>query len=242
MPIELVTSACCLPELGRAELFAAAARAGYRGVELFCTWGQARVDVANPAAALFEANGVRVTAIHLPGTVEEGLQAVDIAAAHRVPHVIAHGNGKPEDAGAWLKPVVQHARSRGVQVVLTNHKGQAVETPAHVDAVLQACGDARPYVLLEAGQYWASGLDAAAQLEKFRDLVRLVHIKDLDAQGRSVPFGTGVSPWREFLCELKRGSYDGRIVVELELKSTPAAEVERLLADARRKLTACLES
>lgn len=240
MPIELVTSACCLPELGRAELFAAASRAGYRGVELFCTWGQAKVDVSNPAAAGFAGDGVRVTAIHLPGTVEAGLQAVDIAATHGVPQVIAHGNGRPEDAGTWLKPIIQHARARSVQVVVTNHKGQAVETPAHVDTVLHACGDTRPCVLLEAGQYWACGLDAAAQLEKFRDLVRLVHIKDLDAQGRSVPFGTGVSPWRAFLRDLKRGGYEGCVVVELELKGTPAAEVERLLADAHRKLTACL--
>jgi sugar phosphate isomerase/epimerase len=240
VPIELATSACCLPELSRDELFAAASRAGYRGVELFCSWTGSKVELDGGSASRFSGNGVNVSAIHLPGKLDEGLKAVELAANAGVPQLVAHGNGKPEDAGAWLKPIVCEARKRGVQVVVTNHKGQSIETPEHVQTVLEACGDERPYVLLEAGQYWASGLDASAALRRFRDLVRLVHIKDLDPQGRSVPFGTGVSPWRDFLRELASGGYDGRVVVELELKTTPTAEVERLLGEASIKLEACL--
>ncbi|MBI3829051.1 MAG: sugar phosphate isomerase/epimerase [Planctomycetes bacterium] len=241
MPIELATSACCLPELTRGELFAAASRAGYRGVELFCSWTNSKAELAGEPASRFSGSGVNVSAIHLPGKLDEGLKAVDLAASAGVPQLVAHGNGKPEDAGAWLLPLVREARKRGVQVVVTNHKGQSIETPEHVQSVLEACGDERPFVLLEAGQYWAAGLDASAALRRFRDLVRLVHIKDLDPQGHSVAFGAGVSPWREFLRELARGGYAGRVVVELELKSTPAAEVERLLGEARVKLEACIQ-
>ncbi|MCW8129053.1 MAG: sugar phosphate isomerase/epimerase [Planctomycetota bacterium] len=242
MPIQLATSACCLPTLSRDELLEASARAGYTGVELFCTWTSAKAEVAGEPANAFLGHGVRVSALHLPGKVEEGLKAVDLAASAGVPQVVAHGAGKPEDAGTWLAPVVRHARTKGVEVVVTNHKGQSIETAEQVEAVLEACGDARPWVLLEAGQYWAAGLDAFAALERFRDLVRLVHIKDLDEQGRSVPFGTGVSPWREFMRALDAAGYAGRVVVELELKGTPPEEVERLLADARQKLEAVLEA
>lgn len=240
MPIELATSACCLPELTRDELLAASGRAGYTHVELFASWTQSKAQLAGEPATAFLGHGVRVSAIHLPGKLDEGMKTVDLAASAGVPQVVAHGNGKPEDAGAWLAPIVRHARTRGVEVVVTNHKGQSIETAGHVATVLEACGDARPFVLLEAGQYWAAGLDAFAAYERFRDQVRLVHIKDLDAQGCSVPFGTGVSPWREFLRELARGGYQGLVVIELELKGTPAAEVERLLADAYRKLDAVL--
>lgn len=241
VPIELATSACCLPELTREELFSAVSRAGYRGVELFCSWTKSKAEIAGEAASLFSGGGVNVSAIHLPGKLDEGMKAVELAASVGVPQLVAHGNGKPEDAGAWLKPIVREARKRGMQVVVTNHKGQSIETAEHVQTVLEACGDERPFVLLEAGQYWAAGLDASAALHRFRDLVRLVHIKDLDPQGRSVPFGSGVSPWREFIRELASGGYEGRVVVELELKSTPAAEVERLLGEARMKLEACFQ-
>lgn len=240
MPIEFATSACCLPDLTRGELFAAASRAGYRSVELFCSWTGSKVELAGDSESRFSGSGAHVSAIHLPGKLDEAMQAVELAASASVPQLVAHGNGKPEDASAWLKPIVHEARKRGVQVVVTNHKGQSIETADHVQTVLEACGDERPNVLLEAGQYWASGLDAFAALHRFRDLVRLVHIKDLDSQGRSVAFGSGVSPWREFMRELANSGYEGRVVVELELKSTSTAEVERLLGEARVKLEACL--
>lgn len=242
MSIQLVTSACCLPTLPREDLFAATARAGYAGVELFCSWTSAKADIAGEPASAFLGHGVRVTALHLPGKVEEGLKAVDLAASAHVPQVVAHGAGTPEDAGTWLAPVVRHAKTKGVEVVVTNHKGQSIETSAHVDAVLKACGGDQPWVLLEAGQYWAAGQDAFAALEHFHGRVKLVHIKDLDAQGRSVPFGTGVTPWREFMRALDASGYAGRVVVELELKNLPPAEIEPLLADARMKLEAVLEA
>ena len=75
MAIELVTSACCLPKLDRAELFTAAARAGYGGVELFCGWGPSRALPGQDTRATLAGNGVRVTAIHLPADPAQARQA-----------------------------------------------------------------------------------------------------------------------------------------------------------------------
>lgn len=232
MSIELTTSACCLQKLTRDELFQAAAQAGYTHVELFPGM-TSKYDPAGEPAEAFRGHGVGVSAFHLPPDLPRAAQAVRLASRVGVPQLIAHGGGAPHEADRWLAPTVALARELGVEVVVTNHKGQSIETAEHIAAVLKACGPDAPGVLLEAGQFWAAGLDAAEALELFRPLVKLVHIKDLDAQGKSVPFGTGVSPLDAFLQDLASHGYAGRICVELEMKELPTAEVVRHLDAAR---------
>ncbi|MCZ7647746.1 MAG: sugar phosphate isomerase/epimerase [Planctomycetota bacterium] len=232
MPIELTTSACCLPKLTRGELFKAAHEAGYRWVELF-TGNASKYDPAGEPADAFSAHGVGVSALHLPGDLAKAKQAVDLAAKLGVPQAIAHGAGAPAEAGRWLAPTVAYAKACGVEVVVTNHKGQSIESPEDVAAVLKACGPDAPQVLLEAGHYWAAGLDASEALKRFRDRVRLVHVKDLDAHGRSVPYGTGAAPLDAFIQDLAASGYQGRLCVELEMRELHTAEIVKHLSDAR---------
>ena len=240
LPIELVTSACCLPELDRAQLYAAAARAGYSGVELFCGWGPSRALPGEDTPATLTGRGVRVTAIHLPADPGQARQAIGLAATAGVPQVIAHAHAPAADAGTWLRPLVQEARAKGVDLVVTNHKGQGIESPDDMALALERCGSDAPGVLIEAGHYWLAGHDARAAFLRFRECVRLVHIKDLDPQGNSVPYGTGVSPLAEFLSELAQAGYAGRVVAELELKGATSAETEGHLAAGLPKIAAWL--
>jgi sugar phosphate isomerase/epimerase len=234
MAIELVTSSCCLPNLTRAEFFAAAKSCGYSKVELFATWTQSKFSDSDGGASVNQ-DGVGVSAVHLPGDVKTAQKIISTAAACGIPQVVVHGAGKPADAGTWLKPLVVHARPLGVEVVLTNHKGQSIESPEDVQTALDACGGDRPAVLLEAGQFWAAGDDALAAFKRFEPAVRLIHIKDLDAAGKSVPFGHGCSPLPEFLQYVAGSSYSGRIVIEVEMKTAPAEQLIEILRDARVK-------
>jgi sugar phosphate isomerase/epimerase len=64
--------------------------------------------------------------------------------------------------------------------------------------------------------------------------VRLIHVKDLDENGKVVPFGTGRCPIAEFLRAVAESSYRGRIVLEVEMK-VPLPQLVTILTDARQK-------
>lgn len=234
LELELVTSACCLPDLSRAELFSTAKDCGYASVELFATWTKAKFTEADTAATV-RGSGVGASAVHLPGDVELAKRIISSVAACGVSQVVVHGAGAPADADKWLKPLVVHAKILGVGIVLTNHKGQSIESPEHVRAAIAACGADVPGVLFEAGQYWAAGHDAIAEFARFEKDTQLIHIKDLDASGKSVPFGAGRCPLPEFLRAVAESSYRGRIVIEVEMKTTPLPQLAAILTDARQK-------
>jgi sugar phosphate isomerase/epimerase len=241
MAVEFVTSSCCLPELSRAELFEAIRTAGYQRTELFATWTKSKFLDSDDRASII-ASGPGVSAVHLPGDVGAAKKIITRAANCGIGQVVVHGTGKPMDAAMWLKPLVVHARSLGVEVVLTNHKGQTIESPEDMQTAINACGADKPGILLEAGQFWATGHDALSAFRRFQKDVRLIHIKDLDGTGRSVAFGSGVCPIAEFLGEIGRSEYGGRIVIEVEMRTTPTAQVVEILQDARMKCAGWLNA
>jgi len=239
MSIDLATSACCFHTLDRTQLLDSAASAGFSSVELFCDWPPSGVKL-DPEIPEDFSHTFSVSALHLPNNRQQALAAIDFAARSRIPCVIAHGAGTPRDAAEWLKPLVYHAATRGVEIVLTNHKGQSIESPDDVQMSLDACGQNAPFVLLEAGHYWAAGHDPVAAFSRFQQRVRLIHIKDLDAGGRSAPFGSGVSPLDDFIGAVVRAGYCGRIVLELEIANTDPAKVTQYLSEGRAKIAAMI--
>jgi len=217
--------------LDRKELFTVVKRCGYAKTELFATWGSSKFTPADtPASTSFE--GVSVSAVHLPGEVEEAKRIISTAAACGIPQVIVHGAGAPKDANKWLKPLVIHARNLGIGIVLTNHKGQSIDSPDDVRTAVAACGNDKSGVLFEAGQYWASGHDALKLFKEFEKDITLIHVKDLDREGKSVPWGTGWCPLADFFRLVAESSYSGRVVVECEPKES-VENLSRYLTDAR---------
>jgi len=232
MPIELVTSQCCIGSISRAELFATVRKCGYTHTELFATWGSAKFSEADTPAST-NTGGVKVSAVHLPGDVEQAKRIIETAAACGIPQAIVHGAGAPAEATQWLKPLVVHGKKFNVDIVLTNHKGQSIDSPDDVRAAIAACGEDKPGVLFEAGQYWASGHDAIKLFAEFEQEISLIHVKDLNADGKSVQWGTGRCPLADFFRSVAESSYSGRIVVECEPHEPPEV-VAGYLTEARK--------
>ncbi|MBM7789707.1 sugar phosphate isomerase/epimerase family protein [Tenggerimyces flavus] len=224
-----VASPCCLPQLGLVQLLHLYRDLGFRNIELFTAGGwPSAVDPLGDADAQaelrtqVEERGMRVTSMHLPPITAEFDVAQAVTAAR-----FARGVGADvvlfkattrdlyiESAGPYLEATA----GVGVTPVLQNHAGAAISTLDDFRAVLAGIGDPRMRTLLEVGHFARVGVDWRDAYDVLGESIALVHVNDIDGNGRSVPFGTGTVDFEGLLKHLDDVGYTGNIVVELELE------------------------
>jgi inosose dehydratase len=116
------------------------------------------------------------------------------------------------------------------------HTGTPVETNAEINMVM---GEVDPRVVFfapDVGQIQKGGTDAVAVVERYKSMIRHVHLKDFvggtvqfDAQGKEVdptgyvsyvPVGYGVVDTPAILALLEREGFDGWLMIELDGTAT----------------------
>lgn len=221
----LVASPCCLPQLGLEELLDLYRDLGFRNIELFTSVGwPSSVDPLGDADALrarVDERGMRITSMHLPPITAEldvaravtaagfargvGADVALFKAATRELYIESAGQFLDETAGVGITPVLQ------------NHAGAAISTLDDFRTVLGGIGDPRMRTLLEVGHFARVGVDWRDAYDVLGETIALVHVNDIDGDGRSVPFGTGTVDFAGLLSHLDDVGYTGNLVVELEL-------------------------
>jgi inosose dehydratase len=131
--------------------------------------------------------------------------------------------------------VIDECRALGLRVSFHNHAGTHVETPEEVDRLFSLFSPADLGLCLDTGHYVYGGGDVVSYLEKHVSRVWCVHLKDIyknklsevrqkklnfhDAvrHGVFAPLGKGSIDFSQVLSLLKKGNFDGWLVVEADV-------------------------
>jgi inosose dehydratase len=156
--------------------------------------------------------------------------------------------GRPEEANrlSWtdlewkvaesaVREVVRRSDAFRLKVAFHHHVGTHVETPEEVERLFSLFPSSDLGLCLDTGHYLYGGGDPLTALERYRDRLLSVHLKDIDevrlsqARGRKLNFyaavrsgvfarlGGGVINFRKILDGLKNGGFGGWIVAEQDV-------------------------
>jgi len=155
---------------------------------------------------------------------------------------------------ATLVMVEEIGARHGLTVVLHPHYGTEIESPEHVQRLLEGCETG---LCLDTGHSMVGGGDPITLTESAAERIRHVHLKDVDRdlagrvdsgtlpyeqavrEGLYRPLGDGDVDVRRVLDVLDGAGYEGWYVLEQDIMldndpgSGPTAEVERSLAYLR---------
>jgi inosose dehydratase len=141
----------------------------------------------------------------------------------------------------------------GLDLVFHPHVSTYVETPEETEQFFDATSASKIGLCLDTGHCDYAGGDSIAEAEKFRDILRFVHIKDIslkalaEAREKKMTFdqaieihaftviGQGSINFPEFLRVLAKNNYSGWMVVEQDVKfgATTIPPVESVAASLR---------
>ncbi|HMO59068.1 MAG TPA: TIM barrel protein [Roseiflexaceae bacterium] len=145
------------------------------------------------------------------------------------------------DAAAWnraARRVEEFARrlnDLGLQTVFHHHAGTYVETPAELRALCERTSAELVGICLDTGHYLYGGGEPRAALATYRDRVRYMHLKDVDAgrleqartegwdfvtgveRGVFTALGAGAADIEGCLADLRALGYNGWAVVEQDI-------------------------
>ncbi|MFP4026538.1 MAG: sugar phosphate isomerase/epimerase family protein [Candidatus Brocadiia bacterium] len=224
--ISFSASPCSTPNLSLEEALRGYEEAGFRDVELFSNWTEARFDMERPCGEyrdIFKQYGIRLSSLHLsyltgrPESVEEACQMCRCAAELKCRVVILNANSKDsyiERAPALLDSI----SGLPITAVLTNHINSPIETVEDMQEILNKIANPALKTLLEVGQYHSMGISWQKAYQKLAEQVALVHLKD-QVGSRSVRFGEGEVDIEGLLRRLVKDNYDGNVVLEMELEN-----------------------
>lgn len=146
---------------------------------------------------------------------------------------------------------VELARRYGLRPSFHPHISTFIESPWEVDRLLELT---EVGITLDIAHLQLAGGDPVGCLDKWRDRINHVHVKDVDtgvltrakAAGRTdfdewwadvcVPFGRGDVDIDAFLADLLRGGYRGWLLVEQDRAPTPADEYPAVAAEQAANL------
>lgn len=133
-----------------------------------------------------------------------------------------------------LEDIAAAAAEYGIETVVHPHKGQLVETPADLDALVAAGLDQDAVGLCpHATHQYAVDADPYAIYEAYPEWVRYLHVSDATEDGDGELMGEGVLDMHRLHDPLLEAGYDGWIVVE---GRTDRVSTEEYVAHAREYL------
>jgi inosose dehydratase len=232
-----------LPNVPSAErVLSEVAGAGYDGIEL------GPLGYLEPAS--IASHGLVLAGAYVPvpfgdglGPLDATLDVFDAVASDARP--ILADDGPPDQPLAYadVARAIDHTRVRGYEPTFHHHMGTRVETPAQIDALLDAVDIP---LLLDTGHLLAAGGDSLTGLRDWRDRIDYVHVKDVDlcvldgasdwaSAWRANPFcelGTGAVDIGAFVEAVK--DFDGWLVVEQDWVPAPNDDPEAQIAAQTR--------
>jgi sugar phosphate isomerase/epimerase len=124
--------------------------------------------------------------------------------------------------------------ANGIKLGYHNHAGEFKETAygAFIHKELEETTD----VAFEIDTYWAyvAGLDPVATLERLKDRVDVIHIKDGSADGHGEPLGRGTAPVAAVYA--KANELGMRLVVESETLTPSGLDEARICYEYLKSL------
>jgi inosose dehydratase len=123
--------------------------------------------------------------------------------------------------GRLLTAVGRRTAELGVETVYHHHMNSIGEKPHEVDAVLEAIDPKAVGLLFDIAHYQQGGGDPVAAIRRYRDRIRVVHLKDVRAIDRApgyewVELGRGRVDVKGCVAALKEIGFTGWAIIELD--------------------------
>jgi len=141
-----------------------------------------------------------------------------------------------KDAAGAAEVTKMHLREfgkRGLKVGLHPHVKSNVETNQQLDQLMAACKPATLDVCFDSAHQEALSMDLPAFIERYKDRLCLVHLKDLrvrkdpkdiDYDNDFVDLGEGLCDFPAIMTALKKVRYGGWLMVEVDFAHTITVE------------------
>ena len=133
-----------------------------------------------------------------------------------------------KDAAGAAEVTKMHLREfgkRGLKVGLHPHVKSNVESNRQLDELIAACRPATLDVCFDSAHQEALSMDLPAFIERYKDRLCLVHLKDLrvrkdpkdiDYDNDFVDLGEGLCDFPSIMAALKKVKYEGWLMVEVD--------------------------
>jgi inosose dehydratase len=141
--------------------------------------------------------------------------------------------------GRLLTEIGKRTADLGIRLGYHNHMGTLGESPEQVDRILQAADPRYAKLELDIAHYFQGGGDPAKAIEKYKDRLLFLHIKDVErfeTQGRAsesyrfVELGRGLVDLPSVFSALYSANFRGWAIIELDSEPdktrTPAQSAE----------------
>jgi inosose dehydratase len=219
--------------------------AGFEGVEMFDGNVADFADRPGDLRTLLDQAGVELVSVYtggnfvyeeiLPDELHRVTRAADLAETFGATHLVV-GGGARRAAGtrdtdydrlaATLDQITELAESHGLAACYHPHLSTIVESPEELDRLMP---QTRIGFCPDTAHLAAGGGDAAELISRYADRVRHVHLKDVRLDPlQFLPLGQGVLDLPDVLRALRKTSYDGWLVVELDSYDGDPAEAARI--------------
>ncbi|HEX4139336.1 MAG TPA: TIM barrel protein [Candidatus Methylacidiphilales bacterium] len=236
----LVGSPCCLPAMEKHDLFRALQKLGLTKYEAFSVWTKCRHEATGYAAAerrLAADYGLAITSYHLPlitrqdteGSFHAALEAGRFASRLGAGIVLLKAAEKNlfGAAGRRFLDAVE-AENLKLTTVLQNHADSAISTVQdYRDVFAMLDHDPRMKAVLEVGHFRRMGVSWREGWDALGERIALIHVNEIRDK-KSVLYGTGEVDFAGLMAQVKKSTYAGDIVVELELEDHAAAPEKTL--------------
>jgi len=117
-----------------------------------------------------------------------------------------------EPAHSQMKTIDAMTKKYGIALGIHNH---AHPTPDEVAKRLEGVGDGVG-IAPDNGHWHRHGHEPIQSLKRFEGRVKSIHLKDVNEQGKDVPFGSGTTDVKAILDHLDGVDYRGPIIIEYE--------------------------
>jgi len=133
--------------------------------------------------------------------------------------------------GRIISEIGKRTADLGVSLGYHNHMGSLGERPEEVDQIMQAADPRYAKLELDVAHYFQGGGDPAKAIEKYRDRLLFLHLKDVErlpSEGnakkayRFVELGRGQVDLKGVLDALHRANFRGWGIIELDVVPDPA--------------------
>src|SRR5207247_7043628 len=130
--------------------------------------------------------------------------------------------------GALLTELGRRTADVGVPLVYHHHMNSVGEKPDAIDAIVAASDPRHVALLFDIAHYQQGGGDPIAAIRRYRDRIRVVHLKDMEktaaAPGyRWVALGRGRVNVKGCVSALRDGGFNGWAIGELQRGRGPEA-------------------
>lgn len=129
--------------------------------------------------------------------------------------------------GQLLSELGRRTAAAGVPLVYHHHMNSLGQPPDAIEAILRASDPAAVSLLLDIAHYQQGGGDPVAAIRKYRDRIRIVHLKDVRATAGApgyewVELGRGRVDVKGCVAALREIGFRGWAIVELDRVPEPS--------------------